>query len=148
MTVATTGWCGEPIRVHPKNPRYFEWRGKPLLLISSGEHYGAVLNLDFDDRRYLDAMQRAGMNYTRVFTGAYVEPAGAVGITRNNLAPVRGRFLAPGPGATCPGTRWAGTSSTSTAGTRLPRAAQGLSLRGRRTGHRGRVDTLLLHLRR
>jgi hypothetical protein len=92
---AAAGWCGEPIRVHSKNPRYFEWRGAPLLLISSGEHYGAVLNLDFDGRRYLDALQKEGMNYTRVFTGAYVEPAGAFGITRNNLAPARGRFLAP-----------------------------------------------------
>jgi len=102
-SVATAGWCGEPIRVHPKNPRYFEWRGKPLLLISSGEHYGAVLNRDFDGRRYLDALQRDGMNYTRVFTGAYVEPAGAFGITRNNLAPARGRFLAPWARSDVPG---------------------------------------------
>ena len=100
---ATAAWCGEPIRVHSQNPRYFEWRGKPLLLISSGEHYGAVLNLDFDSRRYLDVMQKAGMNYTRVFTGAYVEPAGAFGITRNNLAPARGRFLAPWARSDVPG---------------------------------------------
>jgi hypothetical protein len=100
---ATTGWCGEPVRVHPKNPRYFEWRGKPFVVISSGEHYGAVLNLDFDNIRYLDALQRDGMNYTRVFTGAYVEPAGAFGITRNNLAPARGRFLAPWARSDTPG---------------------------------------------
>jgi hypothetical protein len=43
-----------PIRLHPDNPRYFLWRGKPTVLITSGEHYGAVMNLDFDYVRYLD----------------------------------------------------------------------------------------------
>jgi hypothetical protein len=38
----------EPLRLHPDNPHYFLYRGQPLLLITSGEHYGAVLNLDFD----------------------------------------------------------------------------------------------------
>jgi hypothetical protein len=35
------------------------------------------------------------MNYTRIFTGSYVEKHGAFGIQRNNLAPGPGRFLAP-----------------------------------------------------
>jgi hypothetical protein len=35
------------------------------------------------------------MNYTRIFTGSYVEPRGALGIQRNTLAPMKGRFLAP-----------------------------------------------------
>jgi hypothetical protein len=42
-----------PIRLHPKNPRYFEWRGEAIALVTSPEHYGAVLNLDFDWHRYL-----------------------------------------------------------------------------------------------
>ena len=33
-----------PIRLHPDNPHYFLWRGKPTVLITSGEHYGAVMN--------------------------------------------------------------------------------------------------------
>ena len=41
-----------PIALHADNPHYFLWRGKPTLLITSGEHYGAVLNLDFDYVRY------------------------------------------------------------------------------------------------
>ncbi len=39
---------GRPIALHPDNPHYFIWRGEPTLLITSGEHYGALLNLDFD----------------------------------------------------------------------------------------------------
>ena len=84
-----------PLSLHPDNPHYFLWRGQPTVLITSAEHYGAVLNLDFDYRRYLDTLGGDGLNYTRVFTGAYVEPDGAFNITRNTLAPRSGRFIAP-----------------------------------------------------
>ena len=40
--------AAEPIRLHPEKPHYFLWRGKPTVLITGGEHYGAVMNLDFD----------------------------------------------------------------------------------------------------
>jgi len=87
---------GEPLRLHPDNPHYFLFRGKPTILITSGEHYGAVLNLDFDYVRYLDALASDQLNLTRTFTGAaYVEPAGAFNIARNTLAPARERFIAP-----------------------------------------------------
>jgi len=36
------------LRVSAANPHYLEYRGKPILLISSAEHYGAVINQDFD----------------------------------------------------------------------------------------------------
>lgn len=84
-----------PIRLHPKNPHYFEWRGRAVALVTSAEHYGAVLNADFDYRKYLQTLERDGMNYTRVFAGSYVEPQGAFGIERNTLAPAPGKFLAP-----------------------------------------------------
>ena len=84
-----------PIAVHPDNPHYFQWRDKPTILITSGEHYGAVMNLDFDYRKYLDTLAADGLNYTRVFSGAYVEPQGAFKIARNTLAPAAGRFIAP-----------------------------------------------------
>ncbi len=87
--------AAEPIRLHPKNPHYFLFRGRPVALVTSGEHYGAVLNGDFDYRKYLDALQADGMNYTRIFTGSYVERPGAFGILRNNLAPAAGRLAAP-----------------------------------------------------
>ncbi|MCA9183530.1 MAG: hypothetical protein KDA51_18845 [Planctomycetales bacterium] len=36
-----------PLSLHPDNPHYFLWRGQPTVLITSAEHYGAVLNLDY-----------------------------------------------------------------------------------------------------
>jgi hypothetical protein len=92
-----------PIRLHPDNPHYFEWRGKAVALITSAEHYGAVLNLDFDWHRYLQTLAQDGMNYTRVFAGSYVEPVGAFGIQRNTLGPASGRFLAPWARSETPG---------------------------------------------
>ena len=37
-----------PIRLCERHPHYFEFHGKPVVFITSGEHYGAVLNADFD----------------------------------------------------------------------------------------------------
>ena len=95
--------AGETLRLHPDNPRYFLWRGKATALITSAEHYGAVVNPDFDYRKYLEALQADGMNYTRVIAGSYVEKAGAFGIQRNTLAPAEGRFLAPWARSETPG---------------------------------------------
>lgn len=93
----------EPIHLHPENPRYFQWRGQTTVLLTSGEHYGMVLNPDLDYIRYLDTLARDGLNYTRVFTGSYVEAPGAFGIARNNLAPRPDRFLAPWARSDVPG---------------------------------------------
>ncbi len=98
-----SGAPASAIALHPDNPHYFQWRGRPTILITSAEHYGAVINLDFDYRRYLDTLAADGMNYTRVFSGAYVEPQGAFKIARNTLAPRPGRFLAPWPRGSQPG---------------------------------------------
>ena len=59
LAVATpSAMAAEPIALHPQNGHYFLWRGRPTILITSGEHYGAVLNLDFDFVRYLDDLGR------------------------------------------------------------------------------------------
>ena len=63
--------------MHPDNSHYFLFKGKPTILITSGEHYGAVLNLDFDYVPYLDELKAKKLNLTRTFSGAYVEPQGA-----------------------------------------------------------------------
>jgi hypothetical protein len=84
-----------PLSLHPENPRYFLYDGKPTVIITSAEHYGAVLNLDFDFARYLDTLAADGMNNTRLFSGAYLEPLGAFNIASNTLAPAEGRFIAP-----------------------------------------------------
>ena len=91
--------AGEPnarfLTLHPDNPHYFLWRGKPTVLVTSGEHYGAVLNLDFDYVRYLDELQKHGLNHTRTFSGVYREDANAFQITDNTLAPAPLRYAAP-----------------------------------------------------
>jgi hypothetical protein len=83
------------LRLHPENPHYFEFRGKPAVIVTSGEHYGAVLNLDFDFARYLETLERDGLNGTRTFAGAYCEAPGAFNIANNTLAPKAGRFICP-----------------------------------------------------
>lgn len=86
-----------PLALHPRNPHYFLFRGHPAVLVTSGEHYGAVLNLDFDYKLYLRTLQRDKLNLTRLFTGAYREGPGMFKINGNTLAPQPGRFLAPWP---------------------------------------------------
>lgn len=89
------GAANEPLRLHPDNPHYFLFRGEPTIVITSGEHYGAVLNLDFDYVKYLDTMKREGMNNSRMFVGAYCEAPGDFTIAANTLAPAEGRFICP-----------------------------------------------------
>jgi hypothetical protein len=93
-----------PIQLASKNPHYFAYGGKTVALVSSGEHYGAVINPDVDFRRYLDTIQAAGFNYTRLFGGSYVEvPGKSFGIQRNDLAPASGKLIAPWARSSMPG---------------------------------------------
>jgi hypothetical protein len=89
--------------LHPQNPHYFLYHGKPLILIGSTEHYGAVMNLDFDYVKYLDEIASSGLNITRTFSGVYVEPEGAFGIVKNTLAPARQRYICPWARSSEPG---------------------------------------------
>jgi len=56
-----------PIRIHPQNEKLFEFRGKPLVLVTATEHYGAVMNRPFDYRRYLEDAAEKRMTLTRLF---------------------------------------------------------------------------------
>ena len=105
LLAATPGAAGDhpPLALHPDNPRYLLFRGKPIVLVTSGEHYGAVLNTAFDYVRYLDALAADGLNHTRVFSGAYREVPGSFGITDNTLAPLPGHYAAPWARAGEPG---------------------------------------------
>lgn len=83
-----------PIGKHPDNPHYFIFKGKPLLLITTDQHYGAVINLDFDYIRFLDRLQEYGMNLTRIYPGGYVEMKDSY--TKGNpLGPAPDRFILP-----------------------------------------------------
>lgn len=94
------------LALHPANPRYFLWRGKPTLLIGSGEHYGAVLNRQFDYVKYLDTLKRSRLNHTRLFTGLYVEDNGQLRDgpqAGNTLDPAPGQLLCPFARSDTPG---------------------------------------------
>ena len=85
---------GAPLSLHPRNPHYFNFQGRPTVLITSGEHYGALVNLDFDYVQYFDTLAADGLNLTRTFL-AYREQPGAFNIAGNSLAPKQDRFITP-----------------------------------------------------
>jgi Family of unknown function (DUF6298) len=57
----------QPIHIHPHNPKLFEFRGRPLVLVTASEHYGAVINRPFDFERYLAAAAEQHMTLSRLF---------------------------------------------------------------------------------
>jgi hypothetical protein len=57
-----------PLRIHPENPKLFEFRGRPLVLVTATEHYGAVMNRPFRFERYLPDAAKKGITLTRLFT--------------------------------------------------------------------------------
>jgi hypothetical protein len=84
----------EPIKLHPANPHYYLFNGQPTILITSAEHYGAVINKDFDYVTYLDALKAYGLNYTRIYAGAMFEPIGKF-IEGNPLGPKPQSLIVP-----------------------------------------------------
>jgi hypothetical protein len=103
MTVAQS----EPIRAHPDNPHYYLFRGRPTVLVTSAEHYGAVMNRAFDYIAYLDALKSYGLNYTRIYPAGFVEPEGAFAL-ENTLAPKPGDLIQPWARSQVPGYRSGG----------------------------------------
>jgi len=73
LALFTAQASAEPIKLHPGNPHYYLFNGQPTVLITSAEHYGAVVNLDFDYVTYLNALKAYGLNYTRIWPGAVLE---------------------------------------------------------------------------
>lgn len=83
------------LALHPENPHYFLFRGDPTVLIASGEHYGALLNGDFDFIPYFDELKDKRLNLTRTFSGVYREVPGSFNIKDNTLAPRPDQYVAP-----------------------------------------------------
>jgi Family of unknown function (DUF6298) len=111
--MATACRADEPVKLDPGNPRYLMFRGRSTILVGSSEHYGAVLNASFDYHRYLDTLDAAGLNVTRIFAGSYRERPGRFGvlpggnysdmeIVGNTLAPQGNDYLAPWPRSAVP----------------------------------------------
>ena len=103
LLCGSTGFAGETLRLHPNNPHYFLFRGQPAVLVTSGEHYGAVINRDFNYVAYLDELQRNHLNLTRLWVGPYREIAGNFAIANNTLAPGAAAYITPWPRSATPG---------------------------------------------
>lgn len=93
VIMATVGWA-EPIKICPANPHYFFYKEKPLVLITSDHHYGAVIDKDFDFARYLDFLASHGMNLTRIYPGGMFEAPDKY-LSGNPLGPRPGRQILP-----------------------------------------------------
>src|SRR5260370_32657847 len=91
---SSTAALAEPITVCPLNPHYFQYKGKPLLLISSDHHYGAIIDRDFAFVKFLNYLGENGMNLTRIFPGGYFETPDEF-IKDNPLWPLPGHQLLP-----------------------------------------------------
>jgi hypothetical protein len=77
---------GQAVRLDTTNPHYFSFQGRPTLLITSAEHYGGVVNIEFDYVAYFDALKAYDLNYTRIYPGALFEPLGKF-LPGNTLGP-------------------------------------------------------------
>ena len=42
LSALAVGLNAEPVSLHPANPHYYLFDGKPAVLITSAEHYGAT----------------------------------------------------------------------------------------------------------
>ncbi|GEM_PF-1058606 len=95
LTMFYVSLSAQPILLHPENQHYFMFKGKPTILVASTEHYGSVINPDFDFEKYLKTLRWTGLNHTRIWLGDYVEQPGDFCIAQNTSAPLPGKFLAP-----------------------------------------------------
>ena len=86
--------AADPVAVWAKNPRYFARDGKPVVLVTSDHHYGAVIDLDFDYARFLDALAASGLNLTRIYPGGMFEAPDKY-VPGNPLGPRPGRQMLP-----------------------------------------------------
>src|SRR5882762_933902 len=84
----------QAIQTNPVNPHYYLFKGNPTVLITSAEHYGAVINTAFDYVPYLDALKEHGLNYTRIYAGAMFETTDKF-VTGNPLGPKPRDLIVP-----------------------------------------------------
>jgi hypothetical protein len=62
---------GEPIKTDVHTPNYFNYQGKPIVLVTSDHTWFAVTALDFNCVQFLDALSANGNNFTRIYPGAH-----------------------------------------------------------------------------
>ncbi len=84
----------EPVQVLTANAHYFSYKGHPIVLITSDQHYGAVIDQDFDYVKYLNYLAENSMNLARIYPGGMFEPTDKY-LPGNPLGPRPGRQLLP-----------------------------------------------------
>ena len=82
------------ITVSQTNSHYLVYKNKPVTLITSDHHYGAIIDLDFDFVKYLNYLADNGLNLTRIYPGGMFEPPDKY-LPGNPLGPRQGRQLLP-----------------------------------------------------
>lgn len=133
ILLCNTTQAAPPLRAHPQNPYIFEFRGEPTLLRTYGEHYGSVINPAFDYTRYLDVLERDGMNLTRAVLMGIRSPEKP---GQDPLTPSAADFLQPWARTTAQGNaldgqgKWDFTKWNESYFTRLRNFAQACSDRG------------------
>ena len=93
ISVSTT-FANSQITVCPANPHYLFYKNKPIVLITSDHHYGAIIDMDFNYVKFLDYLALNGMNLTRIYPGGMFEPTDKYQ-PGNPLGPRQGRQLLP-----------------------------------------------------
>jgi len=99
--------AAEPIKLDPGNSHYYLFNGQPTILITSAEHYGELINLDFDYIKYLDALKAYGMNYTRPWPGGVIEMVDEF-VKDNPVGPKPDRTILPWARSNQPGYTYGG----------------------------------------
>jgi hypothetical protein len=94
LILMTTVSANSQVTVCPANSHYLFYKNKPLVLITSDHHYGAIIDLDFDYVKYLDYLAYNDMNLTRIYPGGMFEPSDKY-LPGNPLGPRPGRQLLP-----------------------------------------------------
>jgi hypothetical protein len=84
----------DPVQVCPVNQHYFWYKNKPVVLITTDHHYGAIIDQDFDFRKFLTFLADQHMNLTRIYPGGMFEPPDKYQ-PGNPLGPRPGRQLLP-----------------------------------------------------
>lgn len=94
IIIASYSTNAQTLGLNAFNPHYYTYKDKPLIMITSAEHYGGVVNNGFDYRKYFDALYSYKLNATRIYPGYLFEPYGKF-IKGNTLGPAPGFLILP-----------------------------------------------------
>ncbi len=61
----------QPIQVESRNPHYFRYQDKPIVLVTTDHTWFALTAPDFDYVAFLDALAENDNNFTRLYPGAH-----------------------------------------------------------------------------